>query len=166
MSDLAVVLLAEDEQTDAYFVEWAFKKSGIPHRLSHVLDGQEAIDYLDGQGRYADRQQHPLPRLVLLDLKMPRLDGFAVLSWIRERPAWGWLPVVVLSSSQFPADIERARELGAADYAVKPANPQNLIELIRSFDARWLHTSGEKEEHPPNSFLSLFNRSLPESPAR
>lgn len=160
MSDTDVVLLAEDEKTDAYFVEWAFKKAEIPHRLCHVADGQEAIDYLAGNGRYADRRQHPLPGLLLLDLKMPRLDGFAVLTWLRERPEWAWLPVVVLSSSQFPADIARARSLGAVDYKVKPANPQNLVELARGFADRWLQP-GERTQ-PTDSPPHPLTQSPPE----
>jgi CheY-like chemotaxis protein len=134
----AIILLAEDEKTDAYFIEWAFRTAELPHRICHVQDGQEAIDYLSGTEIYGDRGLYPLPDLLLLDLKMPRLDGFAVMTWLRERPEWSALPVVVLSSSQFPADIRRARELGAADYNVKPGNPQKLVEFVRHLDGRWL----------------------------
>ena len=142
ISEAGVVLLAEDEKSDVYFLEWAFKKAASPHRLCHVADGQEAIDYLSGVGIYADRTQFPVPDLFLLDLKMPRMDCFDVLRWLRHHPEWFELPVVVLSSSDYPADIRLARELGAVDYQVKPSDPQGLVHLIANLDAQWLQNSG------------------------
>jgi CheY-like chemotaxis protein len=144
MIDQALILLAEDEQTDAYFIQWACKKAGLPHRIVHVLDGQDAVDYLSGEGAYVDRVQHPFPDLLLLDLKMPRLTGFDVLAWLKQQPDTPDFPVVVLSSSDYPADIEQARKLGATEYKIKPGNPQLLVELLLDLDCRWLRPPSRK----------------------
>jgi CheY-like chemotaxis protein len=103
-----------------------------------VLDGQQVIEYLNGEGRYADRTRHPVPNLVLLDLKMPRVTGFDVLTWLRGRPDLKDMPVVVLTSSNYPDDLEAARKLGAADYRLKPSNPQHLVQVALEVDAQWL----------------------------
>jgi CheY-like chemotaxis protein len=146
MIEKALILLAEDEQTDAYFVQWACKKAGLPHKIIHVVDGQDAVDYLSGEGGYADRALHPFPDLLLLDLKMPRLTGFDVLDWLQHQAGIHDLPVVVLSSSDYPADIEQARKLGATEYKIKPGNPQLLVELLEELDTRWLRPSWPKTE--------------------
>ncbi|HEX3716609.1 MAG TPA: response regulator [Verrucomicrobiae bacterium] len=149
MSKKAVILLAEDEETDAYFVDMAFKKAGLPHSISHVFDGQQVIEYLNGEGRFADRANHPMPNLLLLDLKMPRLNGFDVLTWLREQADFKNLPVVILTSSDYPADIEQARKLGAADYRLKPSSPQQLVQFALDLDANWLKTRPKTQPPPP-----------------
>jgi CheY-like chemotaxis protein len=149
MSRRAVILLAEDEETDAYFVNMAFKKAGLKHSISHVMDGQQVIEYLSGEGRFADRKNHPMPNLLLLDLKMPRVNGFDVLTWLRERPDLKDLPVVVLTSSDYPADIEHACKLGAADYRVKPSSPQQLVHFALDVDASWLKGEAKRPVHGP-----------------
>lgn len=138
MSKRAIILLAEDEESDAYFVNMAFKKAGLHHAITHVMDGQQVIEYLSGEGRFADRKLHPMPHLLLLDLKMPRVTGLDVLAWLRERPELKNLPVIVLSSSDYPADIERACLLGANDYRLKPSTPQQLVQFALDVDASWL----------------------------
>jgi CheY-like chemotaxis protein len=143
MHEPAVVLVAEDEKTDIYFLEWAFDRAGCPPRLCHVEDGQEAIEYLSGDGLYADRTQFPIPDLFLLDLKMPRLGGFDVLRWLRLHPEWTKLPVVILSSSDYPGDIRLALELGAVEYQVKPSNPQDLVKMACHLDAKWLKSASK-----------------------
>src|SRR5262245_16271660 len=120
MSPPAPILLVEDEETDVLILRMALKRSGLTHPLVVVHDGQAAVDYLSGNPPYADRLQHPLPALVLLDLKMPRMTGFEVLSWLSTRADLKHVLVVVLSSSCHNADIERARQLGASDYHIKP----------------------------------------------
>ena len=134
----ATILLAEDEDTDAYFVQWATTQSGLQHDIVRVVDGQEAVDYLGGRPPFEDRARHPLPDLVLLDLRMPRLEGFDVLSWIKTRPELKEIPVVVLTSSQHPADMDKARALGAADYIVKPGNPKKLAQVMVDINTKWL----------------------------
>ena len=138
MPSSANVLIAEDQETDAYLMKWAFKKVGLDYNFAHVLDGQEAVDYLSGKGHFSDRAQYPFPDLLLLDLKMPRLTGFDVLSWLKSNPPAGKLPVVVLTSSDLPADIQRARELGATDYRVKPSGLEGMVKLAQDLHERWL----------------------------
>src|SRR5687768_16993926 len=105
MSTPATILLAEDNENDALLMRHAFKKAGISNPLVRVRDGEEAIDYLAGHGVYADRRAYPFPALLLLDLKMPRRDGFEVLEWIKADPSLRRLPVTVLTSSDQQLDI-------------------------------------------------------------
>ena len=126
MSKSGHILVAEDDPTDAYFFQRAFSCAGIPVALHFVRDGQEALDYLQGQGQFADRTSYPLPQLVLLDLKMPRLDGFDVLKWVRKQPGLNGLQIVIFSSSDEPGDINRAYGLGANWYLVKPHSMEEL----------------------------------------
>jgi len=132
------VLYVEDNPDDFVLFQLASRKCGTPFRLQHAADGEEAIAYLDGAGDFGDREEHPFPDLVLLDLKMPRLDGFEVLEWIRANPATRSLPVVVLAGSSFRADIRRALELGANSYAAKPARFEELQVLIDQIADVWL----------------------------
>lgn len=131
------ILVAEDDLTDAYFFERAFRRAGIPVTLHFVRDGQQVIDYLQGSGEFADRAAHPLPQLLLLDLHMPRLDGFDVLSWVRKQAALAGLQVVIFSSSDEQKDIKRAYGLGANSYLVKPHSMQELTELVVRFKNYW-----------------------------
>ena len=102
------ILLAEDEQNDVFLIRRAFQKAQLLNPIRVVSDGHEAISYLRGDGKYADREQFPLPTLVLLDLKMPRLGGFDVIAWVRQQPGLKRLPLVVLTSSKEGPDINRA----------------------------------------------------------
>jgi CheY-like chemotaxis protein len=143
MSESGHILVAEDDTTDAYFFQRAFRRAGLPVALHFVRDGQEVIDYLQGTGLYADRTAHPLPQLVLLDLKMPRLDGFEVLEWVRQQPAFSNLQVVIFSSSDEARDINRAYGLGANWYLVKPHSMDELTALVGRFKKFWLE--GDKD---------------------
>ena len=125
------VLVADDDENDVFLLRRAFQKAGLPHTLIHVRDGQEAINYLSGKN-------HAKLKLLLLDLKMPLVDGFDVLLWLRARPQPICLPVVVLSSSSLPDDKNRAKELGANDYLAKPTGPDDLMTLVKGLDDRWL----------------------------
>jgi len=135
---MAPVLVAEDEETDAMLLRFAFEKAGVPNPLLVVRDGQEAVDYLAGAGEFADRARHPLPCLVILDLKMPRMSGFDVLAWLAERPQFGSLPRIVLSSSSYESDIQRARQLGAWDFRTKPHALRDFVQLVQELNDRWL----------------------------
>ncbi len=130
MSRLASVLYVEDDPNDAFLVEMAFRKARLPLQMRHLADGQEALDYLSGSAAFSDRSRYPLPELVLLDLKLPRMDGFEVLSWARSRGDLRRLPIFVLSSSDLPDDIAKARKLGATDYFVKSADFSDLVESV------------------------------------
>lgn len=135
------ILLVEDEETDAYFVGWAIQKLGCDWQLHHVEDGQRAVEYLERTNGFEDPQTYPTPDLVLLDLNMPRMSGFEFLEWIRDQPRWRGIRLVILSSSDHPADIERARGLGATDYRIKPHNPAGLLDFVREVRERWLPDS-------------------------
>lgn len=135
---LPPILAAEDEETDRFILQRAFDKAKMPHPLATVRDGKECVDYLSGVGPYADRTLHPMPALLMLDLKMPRMGGFDVLMWLATRPEFENLPVVVLSSSSADSDIEQARRLGARDYFVKPHAPSDLVKTLQSLQSRWL----------------------------
>jgi CheY-like chemotaxis protein len=132
------VLYVEDSTDDFTLFKLASQKSGTPFSLQRAADGEQAIAYLSGADEYVDREQHPFPDLVLLDLKLPRLDGFEVLQWIRTNPATHTLPVVVLAGSSFRADVRRALELGANSYAVKPGRFEELQVLIDQIADVWL----------------------------
>jgi CheY-like chemotaxis protein len=131
------MLIVEDDENDEILLRRALEFSGQEIPMEFVKDGQQALDYLDGNGEYADRTRHPLPSLVLLDLKMPRLTGFDVLRWVRAQPAYLRLPVVVLSGSMWPGDIDEAYRLGANSYLVKPARRQDLIEIAQMASTYW-----------------------------
>jgi CheY-like chemotaxis protein len=134
----ATILAAEDQECAALLLQKAFDAVGLPHRLVIVEDGQCAVDYLEGVSPYNDRTQNPLPGLVLLDLKMPRMNGFEVLDWLRKSREFNTLPVVVLSASPQESDIKRAKELGAREYLVKPLGFHELTVMLRDVAARWL----------------------------
>ncbi|MDB6125457.1 MAG: response regulator receiver protein [Pedosphaera sp.] len=132
------VLAAEDDKDARLFLEHAFQEVGIKCSLRFVSDGDEAIDYLDGKPPYADRFTHPLPEIVLLDVKMPRRDGFEVLKWIRGNERIKRLIVIMLTSSDEIKDIELAYTLGANSYLNKCSNLQEFVELVKSLDTYWL----------------------------
>src|SRR6266446_1902459 len=129
-----IVLVADDDENDVLLLRRAFQKAGLSHTIIHVKDGQEAIDYLSGVG--ADVK--PPPNLLVLDLKMPRLDGFDVLEWLRSRQERLPVPVVVFSSSALPMDKEKAETLGAHDYLVKPDNFDSWILVAKRLHEQWL----------------------------
>jgi len=132
------VLLVEDNPDDIDLVRHAFRKAGIAASLQVADDGDKAIAYLGGEGAYADRVLHPQPRLLLLDLKLPRRSGFEVLAWVRANEATKHLPVVVLTSSEQDADVKRAYEAGANSYLTKPVRRDALVAMLAAVDGYWL----------------------------
>jgi CheY-like chemotaxis protein len=141
MSDQPVILLAEDREDDILLIRQAFKRGNIPQPTYVVRDGEEAVAYLAGDGKYANRDEYPLPALLLLDLKMPRLDGFEVLEWIRKQPSLRALRVVVLTSSEDIFDVNRAYELGANSFLVKPLDFELFVETCAVIKKYWLNLS-------------------------
>jgi CheY-like chemotaxis protein len=141
------ILLIDDDPSDVFLVQRAFAKLGLSSQLLVVNDGEEAIRYLSGEGKYADREQFPIPALILLDLKMPRKSGFEVLAWLRSRPTLRRLPVVVLTSSNQMPDINRAYDVGANSYLVKTANPQAMQELTNIIDLYWTKLNQRPQIH-------------------
>ena len=136
-----VILLAEDRDDDSTLIKLAFRKTGLPHLLFQVGTGNEVVDYLEGARSFSNRMQFPAPHLLLLDLKMPRMDGFDVLAWLRQTPDKAGLPVVVLSGSDRPEDKAMASKLGARDYYVKSADPQQTKNQLLEICSRWLDPS-------------------------
>jgi len=158
-STLPVILLAEDTLLDVFFLRRALMKAALANPIVVVRDGQEAIDYLEGQGPYADRKNYPLPSLLVLDLEMPRVDGFGVLAWLQNQTAFKRLPKVVLSGSVREENALKARELGADEYRVKPTAPDELTKIVHELHDRWLapapapaiQTSSARDGHRPES---------------
>jgi CheY-like chemotaxis protein len=135
---IGTLLLVEDGEDDVLFMRRAFTKVGIANPLQVVGDGQEALDYLAGNGRFHDRCEYPLPSLVLLDLKLPQIPGMEVLKWIRASDRFEPLPVIVLTSSREGRDIDEAYRTGTNAYLVKPNNAEKLVEIVQSLREFWL----------------------------
>jgi CheY-like chemotaxis protein len=133
-------LYVEDEETDFLFMQMAFEEAGMESALRRVGTGREAINYLAGDGHHADRGQYPLPAVILLDLNLPVLSGFAVLEWLRRKPDFRTLPVVVFTSSSREQDKQRALELGANDYVEKPKSGLQFGTVVQRVRDRWLRT--------------------------
>lgn len=132
------VLLVEDDLNDIFLVKRAFKMASIQNPLQIVTDGQEALNYLRGEGKYADRVTYPLPKLMVMDIKMPRRSGFEVLEWIKSgHQRLRRIPVVIVSASDNPEDINRAYELGANAYMVKPMDFLAVEHLFESITHYW-----------------------------
>ena len=132
------VLLVEDDLNDIFLVKRAFRTARIPNPLQVVTDGEEAISYLRGEGKYADRETYPLPRLIVMDIKMPRRSGFDVLAWVKgNSQPLRRIPVIIVSSSNSPADINRAYELGANAYMIKPMDYRAVEHLFESITQYW-----------------------------
>jgi CheY-like chemotaxis protein len=132
------VLLVEDDLNDIFLVKRAFKLARVKNPLQVVTDGQEAMSYLKGEGKYADREHFPLPKLLVMDIKMPRRSGFEVLEWIKGNPGpLKRIPVVIVSSSEDPSDINRAYELGANAYMVKPVDFRAVEHLFEAITQYW-----------------------------
>jgi CheY-like chemotaxis protein len=132
-----VLLYAEDDPTFAEILEHTFKQGGFAHHLIRVADGEQAIAYLKGEGAYSDREQYPLPGLLLLDLKMPRVNGLDVLEWIRNKSECPHLPVVVLTVSEELRDINKAYQLGANSFLIKPPKVSELRGTLKMIDTYW-----------------------------
>lgn len=138
MTESRSVLLVEDDPDDVLLTQRAFRKLGVPTSMQVVGDGEQALAYLVGRGDYADRERFPLPDLMLLDLKLPRRSGFEVLEWLRAQPGLRRLPVVVLTGSRESVDVNRALDLGANSYLVKPVGFDDLLEVVRTLRLYWL----------------------------
>jgi CheY-like chemotaxis protein len=132
------ILLVEDNEDDAFLLTRALRTAEVDNPVHVVTDGEQAVDYLKGTGRFADRTQHPLPGLVLLDLKLPRISGFEVLQWIQNETALPELVVVVLSSSGEKRDINMAYRFGARSYVVKPPTQASFVDLAKGLKLYWL----------------------------
>jgi CheY-like chemotaxis protein len=134
----ADILLVEDDDNDVFLIQRAFKRLDLPHSLQVVTNGEEAINYLDRKAPYNNLKSHPIPTLILLDLKLPRKSGLEVLAWIRQQSQLKRLLVVVLTASRETPDINKAYDMGANSYLVKPVSFHDFLEMIRTLDLYWL----------------------------
>ncbi|HEU0008637.1 MAG TPA: response regulator [Verrucomicrobiae bacterium] len=144
MAEVQHILLAEDNANDVELTLAALQQDGLARRVFAVHDGEEALDYLLRRGAFADRPDD-LPRAILLDIKMPKLDGLEVLRMIRGDERLKWIPVVMLTSSREEGDVRRSYELGANAYVVKPVDFSQLSQALRCLGYFW----GIANEPPP-----------------
>ena len=142
------ILLVEDDPSDFRLIQRAFGKLETQIAVLRLTNGDDAISYLSGDAPYDNRALHPMPSIVLLDIKLPRRSGFEVLEWIRGQ-SWGLsrLPVVMLTSSRHSVDVNRAYELGANSYLAKPDTSSQLDELIKQFREYWLSLNQPPDLH-------------------
>ena len=137
MDRILNILVAEDDRDDAWILQRAFNHSGITRPIHIVHDGKEAIEYLSGNGPYADRSLHPYPDVLILDLKMPKVSGFEVLQWINEHPDYRVIPCIVWSSSADRRDVKHAFCLGAHGYLCKPARYEDFVPMVEKLLGFW-----------------------------
>ena len=149
MSDTAVILIVEDREDDILLMRKAFDKASLTNPIKIVRDGEEAMAYLSGEGKYASRDEYPLPDLILLDLKLPRMDGFEVLTWIRKQDGIRGLPIVVLTSSSQLRDVNRAYELGANSFFVKELDFHGSVDLMKLLQRYWIQKALKPETSRP-----------------
>jgi CheY-like chemotaxis protein len=131
MNERETILLVDDSENDLFLMRKAFKKAEFKSPLQEVRNGEEAIAYLKGEGPYGDRNKFPLPTVMLLDLNMPKKNGFDVLAWVRAQPVLKRMAIIILTASKRSEDVERAFDLGATSFLVKPGNIEALIAMIR-----------------------------------
>jgi CheY-like chemotaxis protein len=131
------MLVADDDENDRMLVRLAIKRNHVRADIREVHDGVEAIRYLRGEGEYSDRQQYPFPDLLLMDLKMPRMDGLGVLEWLRTHPDCSFLPTVMMSGSGQVADVLEAHRRGVKAYFVKPSDLKELEKVVGVIAEHW-----------------------------
>jgi CheY-like chemotaxis protein len=148
------ILVAEDELGDVLLLKRAFVKAGVRMPVHFARNGQEVLDYLEGKTPFDDPVAYPLPDLLLLDLKLPGIDGFEVLTWLRAQPGLSPMCVVVLTTSDYPVDVNRAYALGANAYLVKPQDPADLIRVVERIDQFW-HSIPATANPSPASRISV-----------
>ncbi|MDB6018386.1 MAG: response regulator receiver protein [Pedosphaera sp.] len=132
------ILVVEDDPDDQFLIEKAFRGLGVTSPIHIMGDGAEAIAYMCGEGKYADRKKFAYPTFITTDLKMPRADGFAVLEFLKRNPEWRIIPAVVLSASRDLDDVKKAYMLGASSYHVKPETMSQLSQQLRILHDYWL----------------------------
>jgi CheY-like chemotaxis protein len=152
MSDQALFLIVEDNEDHAILIRRAFSKSKVLNPIQVVRNGEDAIAYLRGTGRFSNRDEFPLPGVILLDLKMAGMDGFDVLRWIRSQPDLRPIRVVVLTSSSEIRDVNLAYQLGANSFLVKPVDFEDFVRVTQALQGYWLWTDKAPEvSRPPKN---------------
>jgi CheY-like chemotaxis protein len=138
MPEQAVILLAEDEEDYVLLLKKAFTEANVPNPLHVVPTGQEAMAYLRGEGKYASRDEYPLPDLLLLDIKLPGYNGMEITAWVRSQPGLSALRIIILTSSEELRDINDAYRLGANSFLLKPYDFDDLVHLSKMIKEFWL----------------------------
>lgn len=133
-----IILLVEDNADDSDLLLRAFERVGVENPVHRVADGEQAMAYLSGIGKYADRLRHPLPALVLLDLNLPKFNGYQLMKWLRTQPEIKRIPVVVLTESSDAASINRAYDAGANSYLVKPGEQKEVMRIVEQVRSYWI----------------------------
>jgi CheY-like chemotaxis protein len=131
------LLIVEDSEDDIFFIERIFKQLGARCHLRFARDGIEAVEYLSGKGKFKDRTQYPMPSIILMDLKMPRKNGFEVLEWMQGQPEIKLIPTIVVTSSTLQEDVTKAYRLGANAVMNKPVDKDSLLQMLKSFHVYW-----------------------------
>ena len=134
-----IMMMADDDPDDREFVAEAFKESGFCGEFSVVEDGITLIDYLKNRGKFRDTRAYPRPNLILLDLNMPKMDGFETLSLIKKDPELCRIPVVVLTTSESQDDVSRTYGLGVSSYITKPSGFEELVEMAGKINQYWIN---------------------------
>ena|SRR5436190_2398706 len=134
----ATILVIEDDENDRLLIERALRAAGVVAPIHLASDGAEAIAYFMGEGKFADRERYAYPTFVMTDLKMPKVDGFGVLEFLKGNPEWAIIPTVVFTASPDRDDIKKAYMLGASSYHLKPQDPAELNKFVVTLNAYWL----------------------------
>ena len=150
---VACILLVDDNEMDVELTIDAFESVGVRHEIHVAVNGEQALDYLYGVGLHADRTLFPLPDFVLLDLKMPKVDGFEVLRRIKNTPLVRRIPIIVLTSSREESDLASAYDTGANSYVRKPSSMKELLQLVRELDHYWAVRNENSPISTPGSDL-------------
>ena len=140
-ASLGPILVVEDDQDHAVLIRSVFERRSLGAVIRVVSTGRQALDYLEGLPPYDDRAENPLPEVIILDLSLPGMNGFDLLSWLSVRKEYSDIPVVVFTSSTDPEDARRAYSLGARAYKSKPADFGDLVDVVRDVVRKWLGPS-------------------------
>ena len=134
---MATILIAEDDENDAIILERALRKAGFVNPIHFCLDGTQVLEYLCGKDQYGDRKKFPFPRILITDLKMPKMGGIEILKWLYHHPECNLIPKIVFTASKLEADIQEAYKWGANSYMVKPGGYERLTKMLKLFFDNW-----------------------------
>jgi CheY-like chemotaxis protein len=148
MNQSLPILIAEDDENDVIILERALRQVGFTNPFHVCKDGVDVVAYLCGRAPYQDRQKFPFPRILITDLKMPKMDGMQILKWLHQHQHCNVIPKIVLSASRQASDIQEAYKWGANSYFVKPGSYARLTQMLKLFFDYW--EMCEKPELPPN----------------
>jgi CheY-like chemotaxis protein len=137
MNEELPILIAEDDENDAIILQTALRKAGFKNPFRFCRDGVDVLAYLRGEGRYDNRQEFPFPRILITDLKMPKMGGIEILKWLYHHPECNLIPKIVFTASQQASDIFEAYKWGANSYLVKPRGYEDLTHILKVFFDYW-----------------------------